>query len=142
MFNKIVVVEPTYITEENRNELEKYCNELYIYDSNVSSEEETFKRIGNADCILVSYSTMINRNIIEKCPCLKHVALCCSYYGKQFAKVDIECLEEKGISYSHLAEHGDNGVVEYTIAQTINLLQGLYGKRLKENTSDLTGIKV
>lgn len=141
MFNKIVVVEPTYITASNKQGIEKYCKELTIYDTNVINEDEMIERIGDADCILASYSTTISRKIIKACKNLKHVALCCSYYGKQFAKVDIECLEEMQITYSYLAEHGDNGVVEYTVAQTVNLLQGLYGKRLKEDSYDLTGIK-
>lgn len=92
--------------------------------------------------MLVSYNTVISRNIIEKCPNIKHISLCCSYYGKQFAKVDITVLEEKGITYSHLAEHGDNGVVEGTIAQTINILQGFNGIQFKKETLDLTNLNV
>ena len=142
MFKKIVIVEPVLITEDGKNELKKYCQELIEYKESIKSEEDTITRIGDADCVLVSYNTVITRNIIEKCPNIKHMSLCCSYYGKQFAKVDITTLEEKGITYSHLAEHGDNGVVEGTIAQTINILQGFNGRRLREETLDLTNLNV
>ena len=122
--------------------MKKYCQELIEYKENTNSEEEIIKRIGNSDCVLVSYNTVISRNIIEKCPNIKHISLCCSYYGKQFAKVDIIALEEKGITYSHLTEHGDNGVVEGTIAQTINILQGFNGIQFKKETLDLTNLNV
>ncbi len=142
MFKKIVIVEPIFMKKGREKELEKYCNELIIYDTNVKDEKETIERIGNADCVLVSWSTTISKEIIEKCTNLKHIALCCSFYGKQFAKVDIDTAEKKGITYSYLEEYGDNGTVEYVIAETINLIHGFYGKKLKEEAYDLTGIKV
>lgn len=142
MFKKIVIVEPIYIAENGKKELQKYCDELVIYDTNVTNEDETIKRIGNADCILVSVDTIISKKIIENCANLKHISLCCSFYGKQFAKVDIDTVEKNGITYSYLSEYGDNGTVEYVVAQTINLIHGLYGIRLKEEAYDLTGIKV
>jgi len=142
MFNKIVIVEPVLITEEGKEELKKYCKELVAFDTDVTSEEETISRIGDGDCILVSYKTYISKYIIENCKNLKHVALCCSFYGKKFAKVDIETLESKGVTYSHLAGHGDNGVIEFTVTQVINLIHGFYGKKWKEETLDLTNIKV
>ncbi len=142
MFDKIVIVEPVFMEKEGEKELRKYCNELISYDTNVSDDKETIARIGDADCILVSWSTIISKEIIESCPSLKHIALCCSFYGKQFAKVDIDAAEKKGITYSYLAEYGDNGTVEYVVAETINLIHGFYGKRLKEDVHDLTGIKI
>lgn len=142
MFRKIVIVEPVFMEKEGEKKLRKYCNELIAYDTNVSDEKETIARIADADCILVSWSTAISKEIIENCPNLKHIALCCSFYGKQFAKVDIDTAEKKGITYSYLAEYGDNGTIEYVVAETINLIHGFYGKRLKEEIYDLTGIKV
>lgn len=128
--------------KEGEEELKKYCNELIVYDTNVTSEKETIERIGNADCILVSVNTTISKEIIDNSPNLKHIALCCSFYGKQFSKVDIDEAEKKGITYSYLVEYGDEGTVEYVVAQTINLIHGFYGKRLKEEAYDLSGIKI
>lgn len=56
--------------------------------------------------------------------------------------VNIDTAEEKGITYSYLADYGDNGTVEYVVAQTINLIHGFYGKRLKTDAYDLRGIKI
>lgn len=142
MFKKIVIVEPVFMEKEGEKELRRYCNELVVYDTSVANEKETIARIGDADCILVSWSTTISKEIIENCSNLKHIALCCSFYGKQFAKVDIDTVEKKEITYSYLAEYGDNGTVEYVVAETINLIHGFYGKMLKEEVYDLTGIKV
>lgn len=142
MFNKIVIVEPVLITDDGKEELKKYCNELIIFDNVSSNENDTINRIADADCILISTYTNISKNIIEKAYNLKHVVLCGSYYGKQYAKIDIDALEERKITYSHLAEHGDNGVVEYAISQVINLLHGFNGKQWKQKSLDLTNIKV
>ena len=142
MFKKIVIVEPIFMEKEKEYELKKYCNELIVYDTNVANEKELIERIGNADCILVSWSTTISKDIIENCTNLKHIALCCSFYGKQFSKVDIDTVEKKKITYSYLKEYGDNGTIEYVVAETINLIHGFYGKTLKEDAYDLTGIKI
>ena len=144
MFNKIVIVEPVLITDEGKGELKKCCKKLVSFDKDIVGDydAEVIKRIGDGDSILVSYKTQISRNVIEQCKNLKHVALCCSFYGKEFAKVDIDALEERKISYSHLAGHGDNGVVEFTVTQVVNLIHGFYGKQWKKETLDLTNIKI
>lgn len=142
VFKKIVIVEPIFMEKAGEKELEKFCDQLVVYDSVLNSEEETIQRIGNADCIIVSSITTINKKIIEASKNLKHIALCCSYYGKLFSKVDIEAAEERGITYSYLSEYGDNGTVEYVVAEVINLIHGFYEKRLKEEAYDLTGVKI
>lgn len=143
MFKKIVIVEPVLITDSGKEKLKEYCEELVVFDTDTMGLEDTANRIGDADCILVSYKTKVPREVIERCKNLKHVALCCSYYGKQFAAVNIDALEERGITFSHLEGHGDNGVVEFTVAEVINLLHGFNGKVFKPNsTHDLTCLKV
>lgn len=142
MFEKIVGVEPLLITDEGKKELERFCDEIIFYDTKATDDDELVARMKDADCILVPYITTISENVINQLPKLKHVALCCSYYGKQFAKVDITALEKRGISFSHLAEHGDDGVVEYTVAQAVMLIHGIYGKNIKAEPYDLTGVKI
>jgi len=132
MFNKIVIVEPVLITEEGVEELKGFCKELIYHTTDTINDEDTISRIGDADCILVSYKTVINSNIINNCKNLKYISMCCSFYGKQYAKVDIDTLIEKGISFSYLKGHGDNGVVEFTLSGVISLLHGFGKKRWKE----------
>ena len=76
IFDKIVIVEPVLLTDEGVEELKKYCKELIYYDTDTMNDEDTINRIGNADCILVSYKTVINSNIINNCQNLKHIAMC------------------------------------------------------------------
>ena len=142
MFNKIVIVEPVLITEEGVEELKGFCKELIYHTTDTINDEDTISRIGDADCILVSYKTVINSNIINNCKNLKYISMCCSFYGKQYAKVDIDTLIEKGISFSYLKGHGDNGVVEFTLSGVISLLHGFGKKRWKEEQLDLTDIKI
>lgn len=142
MFNKIVIVEPVLLTEDGVEELKKYCKELIYHQTDTINDEDTIKRIGDADCILVSYKTVINKNIISNCKNLKYIAMCCSFYGKQYSKVDIDAVEEQGISFSYLRGHGDNGVVEFTVSQVISLIHGFGNKRWKDEQLDLTEIKV
>lgn len=142
MFNKIVIVEPVLLTKEGREELKKLCKELIYHDTDTINDEDTIRRIGDADCILVSYKTVINNNIINHCKNLKYIAMCCSFYGKQYSKVDIDTLMKRKISFSYLKGHGDNGVVEFTISQVINLIHGFANKGWKNEQLDLTEIKV
>ena len=58
MFNKIVIVEPVLLTKEGVEELKKYCKEFIYYDTDTVNDEDTISRIGDADCILVSYKTV------------------------------------------------------------------------------------
>ena len=142
MFKKIVGVEPILMTSEGKTKLSNYCEEFVFYDTKANSEEELIDRMSDADCVLVPYITTISSNVIDNLPKLKHVALCCSYYGKRFSKVDIDALSKRNITFSYLAEHGDDGVVEYTVAQAVILIHGLYGHRIKNEAYDLTGIKI
>lgn len=41
MFKKIVIVEPVIMEKGREEELKKYCNELVVYDTNVTDEKET-----------------------------------------------------------------------------------------------------
>lgn len=142
MFNKIVIVEPVLVTDEGVEELKKYCKELIYYKKDTTNDEDTINRIGDADCILVSYKTVISNNVINNCPNLKYIAMCCSFYGKQYSKVDIDSVEERNIKFSYLKGHGDNGVVEFTVSQIINLIHGFGNRRWKDEQLDLTDIKV
>lgn len=142
MFNKIVIVEPVLITEEGIKKLKKYCKELVYHDTDCYSDEDTINRIGNADCILVSYKTIINSNIINQCTNLKYIAMCCSFYGKEYSKVDIDSAMKSNISFSYLIGHGDNGVIEFTVSQVISLLHGFGTKRWKDEQLDLSEIKI
>ena len=142
MFEKIVIVEPVLLTDEGRARLSDYARRVVAYDTYCRDDAETVERIGDADCILVSYRTAISGRVLENCPRLRFIALCCSYYGPRYAKVDTVRAAELGIDFAALRGHGDNGVVEYTLSQVIDLLQGTGPRRWREQPYDLTGVRV
>lgn len=142
MFDKIVIVEPVLITDEGRDSLYRYARQVVAYDTCCRDDAETIERIGDADCILVSYRTVISGHVLENCPKLRFISLCCSYYGPGHAVVDTVRAAELGIGFAALQGHGDNGVVEYTLSQVINLLQGTGPRRWRDQPYDLTGVRV
>lgn len=141
-FNKIVVVEPVLLNEWGYGQLSRFGRQVVVYDGNSPDDAETRRRIADADCILVSYRTSVPAAVLEDCPDLRFISLCCSYYGARFAKVATERATDLGIGFASLRGHGDNGVVEYTLSQVINLLQGVGGRRWRQQPYDLTGVKV
>ena len=142
MFNKIVLVDPVFITANGKEELKKFCKKLIVYDTFHTTEDEAIERIGDAECVVVSYQTSLTQNVLKHCDNLKFVHMCCSFYGKEYTKVDVEYLENNNIEYAFLHGYGDNGAVEFTLAQIMNLLHGFGDKKWKEESYDLTGVKV
>lgn len=110
MFNKIVVLEPILITKEGKYELEKYSKEIVFYNSKPESENEIINRIDNADCILLSFTTKITKNILDKCPNIRYIGMSCSYYGEKYSNVDMKMAIEKGITIK---------IMEMTLFQNI-----------------------
>ena len=141
-FNKMVVLEPIVMTESGMKELENFCDELIIYDTVTNDEEECIKRIGDAECILVSVKSKITRKIIETSPNLKFINMGCSLYDEKYSNVDIKAAKDNNIEVLPLKDYGDEGTIEYIIAELLNLLHGLKGNRWKEKVQELNSIKV
>lgn len=142
MFNKIVVLEPILITEEGKNDLKKYSTEVIFYDSKPDSENEIINRIGNADCILLSFTTKITKSILDRCNNIKYIGMSCSYYGEKYSNLDMKTATEKGITVKYLKDYGDEAVPEYIISELIRLLHGLGDYQWKERPYELTDIKI
>lgn len=142
MFNKIVVLESIVMTKEGMEKLKDYCNELVIYDNTPSDENEYIKRIGNADCILVSYSAKVTRNIIENSSSLKYIGMGCSLYDEKYSNVDLQACRDNNIVVFPLEDYGDEGTIEYVLAELLNLLHGLKGNRWKEKVHELNSLRV
>lgn len=43
------------------------------------------KRIADAEGVLVSYNTRIDREVIEACPSIRYIGMCCTLYSEQSA---------------------------------------------------------
>lgn len=142
MFKKLVAVERLNLTPSANEEFAKYAEEFIFYDDIPSSEEEVIRRAEGADGILVSFTTQITANIIEHCPNLRYIGMCCSLYDENSASVDIRCAREHGITVLGVRDYGDNGVGEYVVSELTSLLHGFRGKCWGERPLELTGFPV
>ena len=142
MFEKIVVVDSTGLNTWGVERLKELGKEVVFYTGIPKTDEEIVNRIGDADCVLVSYNTQIRRNVIEACPNIKYIGMCCTLYSESSANVDIAAARERGITVLGIRDYGDEGVVEYVISELVRLLHGFGGKQWKHKAYELGGQKV
>ena len=91
MFKKLVAIEPVNLVSQAEEELRGYAGEITLYEDVPSGDEEIIRRIGDADAVLVSYTSRISRYVIESCPSIRYIGMCCSLYSEESANVDIAC---------------------------------------------------
>lgn len=143
MFKKIVAIEPVNFLPTGKEELKKYAEVQVFYDTLPKNDDEIIERIADADAILISYTQIIGKNILEKCPNLKYIGMCCSLYSKFSCNVDITYAEEHGITVRGIRDYGDEGVREYVISELVQLLHGYSGNNFYYGAaSELTDLKV
>ncbi|MBS5064060.1 MAG: dihydrofolate reductase, partial [Hungatella hathewayi] len=61
MFRKLVAIEPVSLVEWGEKELHQYAGEVIQYDDIPSDDDEIIRRIGDADGVLLSYTSKINQ---------------------------------------------------------------------------------
>ncbi len=142
MFNKLVAIEPVSLVKDAEKELFDYAREVVMYDDIPVDDDEIIKRIGDADGVLLSYTSKISRYVLETCPNIKYVGMCCSLYSKESANVDIAYAEEHGITVLGVRDYGDVGVVEYAICELVRFLHGYDRPMWKDIPVEITGLKV
>ncbi len=142
MFQKLAAIEPVSLVPWGEEELRRYAREVVQYGDVPSDDGEILRRIGDADAVLLSYTSRLEGAVIEQCPNLKYIGMCCSLYSRESANVDIACAERRGITVTGIRDYGDRGVVEYVLCELVRLLHG-YGRPMwKEVPEEITGLKV
>ena len=129
MFKKLVAIEPVSLIPSAEKKLQDFAKEVIMYDDIPSGDEEVASRIGDADAVLLSYSSRIGRAALEKCPNVRYIGMCCSLYSPESANVDIRYANERGIVVTGIRDYGDEGVVEYVISELVRCLHGLSRRR-------------
>ncbi len=109
-----------------------------VYDTDPANEEEVIARVGDADCVLVSWRTRIGTGVFAACPNIRYVGMCCSLYDEKAANVDIAAAREKGIVVRGVKDYGDDGTLEFIFAELISLYKGLGPRSWSENPTELT----
>ncbi len=141
MFEKIAVIEPINFDADAFEKLPLYAKEVVLFDDLPGSDEEIIQRVGQADCMLVSYTTKINARVIQACPRLKYIGMCCSLYDAKSANVDIEAAEQRGVVVTGVRDYGDEGVAEYVISELVRFLHGFYGPGWRQFPLEITNLK-
>lgn len=142
MFNKLVAIEPISLIPSAEKSLHSFAKEVILYNDIPLSDDQIIARIGDADAVLLSYTSRINRYTIEKSPNIKYIGMCCSLYSPESANVDILYANERGITVTGIRDYGDEGVVEYVVSELVRCLHGFGQDSWSEIPREITGLKV
>lgn len=142
MLKKIVAIEPISLVKSAEEKLHSYADEVVLYEDMPRDDAEIIERIGDADGVLLSYTSSIGREVLEKSSNIKYIGMCCSLYSPESANVDILTANKKGIAVTGIRDYGDEGVVEYVLSELIRYLHGFGNKQWKELPLELTDLKV
>lgn len=140
MFRKIVAIEDPLINAEARQSLREYAGEVAIYDDSPATDEDTIRRIGDADAVLVTFRTKIGKNVIGACRNIRYIGMCCTLFESS-CNVDLAAARERGITVLGARDYGDEGVVEYAISEVVRFLHGFGDRQWKEMKYELGGIR-
>ena len=142
MFDKLVAIEPVSLIPEAEKELFQYARQVELYENIPADDAEIIRRIGDADAVLVSYTSQIRRAVIERCPNIRYIGMCCSLYSEESANVDIACARERGIVVKGIRDYGDRGVVEFAVSELVRFLHGFGRTMMYEMPVEITGLRV
>lgn len=141
-FNKIVAIEPVSLIPEYEEKLKTLADEVVMYGDIPTDDDVIANRIGDADCVLLSYTSRLTADAMDKCPNIKYVGMCCSLYSPESANVDIRYAEAHGIKVTGIRDYGDEGVVEYVVSELVRCLHGFGQPSWETMPREITGLKV
>lgn len=140
-FRKIVAIEPVSLIPSAEKKLNDYAEEVIMFNDIPSSDEEIAGRIADADAVLLSYTSRLERPALEKCQNVRYIGMCCSLYSPESANVDIRYAESRGITVTGIRDYGDEGVVEYVISELVRLMHGFSQEPWEGMPREITGLK-
>ena len=110
----------------DNSELEK-LGELVIYKR--SNREETILRLQDADIAVVN-KTILDRDILEKLPHLRYIAVTATGYNN----LDVPFIKEKKIPTSNVTNYGSYAVAQHAFALLLELtnLVGLHNQECRQ----------
>lgn len=143
------MMEPVGLEPWAEKDLCQYAQQIVKYDDIPADADEMAWRIGDADAVLLSYTSNLGAEALSRCPNVKYVGMCCSLYAPESANVDIAYATERGITVTGIRDYGDEGVVEYVISELVRCLHGFgvdnHGNAItawEGSSREITGLKV
>lgn len=141
-FKKLVAIEPVSLIPTAEKQLYDYAEEVVLYEDIPTTEEEKVKRIGDADAVLLSYTSSLGADVLSQCSNVKYVGMCCSLYSPESANVDIRYAESRGITVTGIRDYGDEGVVEYVVSELVRLMHGFEQPSWEAMPREITGLRI
>ena len=141
-FKKLVSVDDTGLITEVKEALFTLADEVIFYTDYPTNNMEIIDRIEDADCVLVSWNTRIDKEVIQAASSLRYIGMCCSLYDEKSANVDIEAARDQGISVFGVRDYGDEGVIEFIISELARLLHGFGKHQWRKDSLELTNQKL
>jgi phosphoglycerate dehydrogenase-like enzyme len=139
IFNKITIIDNCGLTSPEIEKIAMLSQEkISIFYDFPETESQIIDRIGDSDCVLVSWQTQITADILKKSPSLKFIGMCCSLYDENSANVDIAEARKLGIEVKGVKDYGDEGTIEFIFAQLIFLFKGLGKNKWKNEATELS----
>ena len=142
MFKKLVAIEPVNLIPAARQKLREYAAEVVLFADIPVDNAEIIRRIGDADAVLLSYTSRIDREVLAACAGIRYIGMCCSLYSEESANVDIRAARDRNITVRGVRDYGDPGVVEYVASELIRYLHGFGDKQWQKMPVEITGLKV
>lgn len=141
-FRKLVAIEPVSLIPSAEEKLNDLAEEVVMYDDIPTDDDVIASRIGDADAVLLSYTSRLEKPALEKCPEVKYIGMCCSLYSPESANVDIRYARSRGITVTGIRDYGDEGVVEYVVSEIVRLFHGFGQEAWEDMPREITGLKV
>lgn len=140
-FRKLVAIEPVNMVNEAVDGLADFADEVVTYDDIPGNGQEAARRIGDADAVLLSFTSRLTAETLERCENVKYIGMCCSLYSPESANVDIRYAESRGICVTGIRDYGDEGVIEYVVSELARCLHGFGREPWFGSPSEITGLK-
>ena len=141
-FRKLVAIEPVNMVKEAVDGLAGFADEVVTYNDIPNSQEEVVRRVGDAEAVLLSFTSRLTAEALEQCKNVKYVGMCCSLYSPESANVDIDYAQSHGICVTGIRDYGDEGVIEYVVSELARCLHGFGQEPWFGSPSEITGLKV
>jgi len=139
-FHKITIIDSCGLTDGVLEQIAQLSIvPITIYNDFPSTDDEILDRIADSDCILVSWNTRVNAEVIRASLNLKYIGMCCSLYDEKAANVDITQARSQNIVVKGVRDYGDDGTLEFIFAELIYLLKGLGPVQWQTETRELRG---
>jgi len=139
-FQKITIIDSCGLTPPVLEQIAQLSKDpIIIYNDFPDSDTEILNRIADSDCVLVSWHTKVNADVIQATPNLKYIGMCCSLYDESAANVDIAQARKQEIVVKGVRDYGDDGTLEFIFAELIYLMKGLGSRQWQSENRELRG---